>query len=192
METFLVRLLLRLWAVLVLAFLFIPIVLIVVYAFNRSTIESWPLSHLSTKWFPVAWQDPGFADRGVDGPRRSRMDRVPNRDVPLGSHRRGRRSSSGLRVVVRRGDRDALHGWRPRHPAALDPWCVEAGSAAPGGERGGVRGPRDHDPSDRCRSLAHRRTGTGRRAWPGKNRDLEVLTPSVLRWALLLRLSAGQ
>jgi putative spermidine/putrescine transport system permease protein len=58
METFFVRLLLRLWAVLVLAFLFVPIILIVVYAFNRSTIESWPLSHLSTKWFPVAWHDP--------------------------------------------------------------------------------------------------------------------------------------
>src|SRR5437879_12666946 len=57
METALVRLALRVWSVLVLAFLFAPVALIVIYAFNRSTIESWPLSHLSMKWFLVAWHD---------------------------------------------------------------------------------------------------------------------------------------
>ena len=30
--------------------------LIVLYAFNASTIQSWPI-HLSLRWFPVAWHD---------------------------------------------------------------------------------------------------------------------------------------
>jgi putative spermidine/putrescine transport system permease protein len=39
------------WTVLILLFLFVPIVLIVVYAFNASNVQSWPLPGLSTKWF---------------------------------------------------------------------------------------------------------------------------------------------
>jgi putative spermidine/putrescine transport system permease protein len=51
------RVALRIWVALVLAFLFIPIVLIVLYAFNRSNIESWPISGFSLHWFSVAWHD---------------------------------------------------------------------------------------------------------------------------------------
>jgi putative spermidine/putrescine transport system permease protein len=51
------RIALRIWVVLVLAFLFVPIVLIVLYAFNRSNIESWPISGFSLHWFAVAWHD---------------------------------------------------------------------------------------------------------------------------------------
>ena len=57
MEGFWTRLALRIWAVLILLFLFIPIVLILVYAFNSSNIQSWPIPGLSTKWFGVAWND---------------------------------------------------------------------------------------------------------------------------------------
>ena len=39
------------WTVLILLFLFVPIALIVVYAFNASNVQSWPLPGLSTKWF---------------------------------------------------------------------------------------------------------------------------------------------
>jgi len=46
-----VRLGLGVWTGLLLLFLFIPIVLIIVYAFNPSNIQSWPLHGLSTKWF---------------------------------------------------------------------------------------------------------------------------------------------
>jgi putative spermidine/putrescine transport system permease protein len=42
------------WVVLVLAFLYLPIVLICVYAFNRSNVESWPIPGLTTKWFSPA------------------------------------------------------------------------------------------------------------------------------------------
>ena len=51
------RVALRIWVGLVLAFLFVPIVLIVLYAFNSSNIESWPISHFSLHWFAVAWHD---------------------------------------------------------------------------------------------------------------------------------------
>jgi putative spermidine/putrescine transport system permease protein len=42
---------LGIWTVLILLFMFIPIALIIVYAFNPSNVQSWPLSGLSTKWF---------------------------------------------------------------------------------------------------------------------------------------------
>jgi putative spermidine/putrescine transport system permease protein len=57
MEGFWTRLALRIWAALILLFLFIPIVLILVYAFNSSNIQSWPIPGLSTKWIGVAWND---------------------------------------------------------------------------------------------------------------------------------------
>ena len=57
MEPKSLRVTLRIWVGLVLAFLFVPIVLIVLYAFNSSNIESWPISHFSLHWFAVAWHD---------------------------------------------------------------------------------------------------------------------------------------
>jgi putative spermidine/putrescine transport system permease protein len=58
MESLVVRWLLRLWVVAVLLFLFVPIALIILYAFNSSTIQSWPIASYSTKWFSVAYHDP--------------------------------------------------------------------------------------------------------------------------------------
>jgi len=51
------RLALRIWVVLVLLFLFLPIALIVLYAFDPATIESWPIQGLTLHWFSVAWHD---------------------------------------------------------------------------------------------------------------------------------------
>jgi putative spermidine/putrescine transport system permease protein len=51
------RLLLGAWSALVVAFLLAPIALIVLYAFNPSNVQSWPLDGLSTKWFSQAWQN---------------------------------------------------------------------------------------------------------------------------------------
>jgi len=50
------RVALRAWAVLVTAFLWVPLLLILVYAFNKSNIQSWPIPGFTTKWFRVAWQ----------------------------------------------------------------------------------------------------------------------------------------
>jgi len=58
MEGLWTRMALRAWAVLVLLFLFIPILLIFLYAFNTSNIESWPIAGLTTKWFFSTWDDP--------------------------------------------------------------------------------------------------------------------------------------
>ncbi|MGH2580095.1 MAG: ABC transporter permease [Actinomycetota bacterium] len=52
------RLVLRIWVVLVLAFLFVPILIIMLYAFNTSTIQSWPIPGFTFKWFPETWNDP--------------------------------------------------------------------------------------------------------------------------------------
>ena len=45
------------WTALVVLFLWIPLVLICVYAFNSSNIQSWPIAGFSTKWFSTAWHD---------------------------------------------------------------------------------------------------------------------------------------
>ena len=58
MEGRLARIGLRIWVAGVLLFLFVPIVIIIVYAFNSSIIQTWPIHGFSTKWFSVAWHDP--------------------------------------------------------------------------------------------------------------------------------------
>jgi putative spermidine/putrescine transport system permease protein len=56
-ETRAARIGLSLWTLLVVLFLWIPLVLIAVYAFNKSNIQSWPISGWTTHWFSVAWHD---------------------------------------------------------------------------------------------------------------------------------------
>jgi putative spermidine/putrescine transport system permease protein len=51
METGRTRWALRVWVALVLAFLYLPIGIICLYAFNESIIQTWPIPGLSTKWF---------------------------------------------------------------------------------------------------------------------------------------------
>jgi putative spermidine/putrescine transport system permease protein len=53
----LTRALLGIWVALVLLFLFVPIALIVVYAFNPSNVQGWPPPGLSTKWFGSTWHN---------------------------------------------------------------------------------------------------------------------------------------
>ena len=47
----------RLWTLLVVLFLWIPLLIILVYAFNTSNIQSWPIPGFTTRWFSVAWHD---------------------------------------------------------------------------------------------------------------------------------------
>jgi putative spermidine/putrescine transport system permease protein len=44
------------WTALVVLFLWAPLALIMVYAFNSSNIQSWPIPGFTTHWFRVAWQ----------------------------------------------------------------------------------------------------------------------------------------
>ncbi|MEO8745054.1 MAG: ABC transporter permease [Candidatus Dormiibacterota bacterium] len=52
------KLALQAWVALLLVFLFTPILLIFIYAFNTSNIESWPIPGLTLKWFSSTWNDP--------------------------------------------------------------------------------------------------------------------------------------
>jgi putative spermidine/putrescine transport system permease protein len=58
MESRGLRIVLRIWVALVLLALFVPIALILLYAFDRSIIESWPIPGFTLRWFSVAWHDP--------------------------------------------------------------------------------------------------------------------------------------
>lgn len=55
METKTARIMLTIWVGLVLAFLFIPILIIIVYAFNASNIQTFPIAGLSLRWFGSAF-----------------------------------------------------------------------------------------------------------------------------------------
>jgi putative spermidine/putrescine transport system permease protein len=58
METRGTKITLAVVAFLVIAFLWLPLLLIMVYAFNDSTIQSWPISGFTLHWFHEAWHDP--------------------------------------------------------------------------------------------------------------------------------------
>jgi putative spermidine/putrescine transport system permease protein len=62
METRATRIGLWVWAVFVTAFLWIPLVIMGVYAFNSSNIQSWPIPGFTTKWISAAWHDEQVRD----------------------------------------------------------------------------------------------------------------------------------
>jgi putative spermidine/putrescine transport system permease protein len=57
-ETRLTRVSLAAWAVLVIAFLWVPLAIIALYAFNSSNVQSWPIPGWTLHWFRIAWHDP--------------------------------------------------------------------------------------------------------------------------------------
>jgi putative spermidine/putrescine transport system permease protein len=56
------RILLRLGTGATLAFIYFPLAVIAVYAFNENISQTWPIEHYTTKWFGVAWRDPDVRD----------------------------------------------------------------------------------------------------------------------------------
>jgi putative spermidine/putrescine transport system permease protein len=56
------RILLRIGTGLTLAFIYIPLAIIVLYAFNESRIQTWPIPGFTTEWFGKAWNNPGARD----------------------------------------------------------------------------------------------------------------------------------
>ena len=46
----------------VLAFLYLPIAVIALYAFNAQRIQVWPIQQFSTEWFGSAWDNPSVRD----------------------------------------------------------------------------------------------------------------------------------
>jgi putative spermidine/putrescine transport system permease protein len=45
-----------------LAFIYFPLIVIGVYAFNENISQTWPIEHYTTKWFGVAWHNPDVRD----------------------------------------------------------------------------------------------------------------------------------
>jgi putative spermidine/putrescine transport system permease protein len=46
------------WAVFVVGFLTLPLGVIVLFAFDASNVQTFPITHWTTHWFSVAWNDP--------------------------------------------------------------------------------------------------------------------------------------
>jgi putative spermidine/putrescine transport system permease protein len=56
-ETRAIRVIMRVMSMAVLAFLYVPIAVIFLYAFNSAVGQKWPPSNLTVHWFGVAWQN---------------------------------------------------------------------------------------------------------------------------------------
>ena len=61
-----VRIAIRVASVGVMLFLYLPLAVIVLYAFSASKIPGWPITNYSTHWFRLAWDDPFARDALVN------------------------------------------------------------------------------------------------------------------------------
>src|SRR5438477_407937 len=66
-ETRATRIGMRVASWLVLAFLYVPLGVIFLYAFNSSIGQAWPPAGLTTKWFSVVWHTPSVRTALVAG-----------------------------------------------------------------------------------------------------------------------------
>jgi putative spermidine/putrescine transport system permease protein len=57
MESRFARWLVRIGSVITLLFLYIPLFIVVIYAFNNSIGQKWPIEDFTMKWFGVAWRN---------------------------------------------------------------------------------------------------------------------------------------
>jgi putative spermidine/putrescine transport system permease protein len=57
MESRLARILIRGGSLLTLAFLYVPLAIVAIYAFNDSIGQSWPIQDYTTKWFGIAFRE---------------------------------------------------------------------------------------------------------------------------------------
>jgi putative spermidine/putrescine transport system permease protein len=58
----LTRILLRIGTAITLAFLYLPLLVIALYAFNERRIQTWPIPGLTLEWFDRAFHNPGVRD----------------------------------------------------------------------------------------------------------------------------------
>jgi putative spermidine/putrescine transport system permease protein len=56
MESRLARFLIKAGTVFTLAFLYVPLGVVVLYAFNDSVAQAWPITDFTAKWFGIAWR----------------------------------------------------------------------------------------------------------------------------------------
>jgi putative spermidine/putrescine transport system permease protein len=60
MESRLARFVIKAGTAITLLFLYIPLVILCLYAFNKSITRGWPPDLWTTRWFGVAWRDPNL------------------------------------------------------------------------------------------------------------------------------------
>jgi putative spermidine/putrescine transport system permease protein len=58
MESRSVRVALKIGMALVLAFLYVPLLIVVIYSFNNDIGQTWPIDSFTTKYYSLAWQNP--------------------------------------------------------------------------------------------------------------------------------------
>ena len=51
------RVVIRVYAWLVIAFIYVPLLIVALYAFSGSVGQRWPIQHYTTRWFGVAWRN---------------------------------------------------------------------------------------------------------------------------------------
>jgi putative spermidine/putrescine transport system permease protein len=61
-ESRLSRIVLRLGALVTLVFIYLPLFIIALYAFNKNVTQAWPIEKYSTKWFSEAYHDEAVRD----------------------------------------------------------------------------------------------------------------------------------
>ncbi|HYY08112.1 MAG TPA: ABC transporter permease, partial [Actinomycetota bacterium] len=62
METRTARILLRLGTGFTLLFLYVPLLMVAIYAFNDSAGQAWPIRSYTAKWFGIAFRDQRVRD----------------------------------------------------------------------------------------------------------------------------------
>ena len=62
MESRAARIAIKAGSVFALVFLYLPLVMVVLYAFNASIGQSWPIQDVTTKWFGIAWHSAQVRD----------------------------------------------------------------------------------------------------------------------------------
>jgi putative spermidine/putrescine transport system permease protein len=62
MESRTARLLIRFGSIVAMLFLYVPLVIVVLYAFNNSVGQKWPISSFTTKYFGLAWRNPDLRE----------------------------------------------------------------------------------------------------------------------------------
>ena len=56
------KLLLRIGTAITLLFIYFPLMVILLYAFNEKKVQTWPIDGLTTEWFDKAFNNPGVRD----------------------------------------------------------------------------------------------------------------------------------
>jgi putative spermidine/putrescine transport system permease protein len=56
------RLLLRIGTALTLGFIYLPLLVILLYAFNKQKVQTWPIDGLTLEWFDKAFHNPGVRE----------------------------------------------------------------------------------------------------------------------------------